>query len=187
MNGHPHNEPGIAAGTSRRDVLRGGAIGVGALVGAMGLVNAAEVSSEAERLDTARAIYVRYSTFSGHDLAQVRSFSFGGEVHGSPAPAPVFLTQDTFRNSPRLLRIYAEAITIPQVEITEYQSNVQGVEKLYTKITFTNSRITSFHTDVVTSANGGTPHTHDVMQLTFGSATVERLDSASTYTWTLPT
>lgn len=186
MSTHRADEVAGATGASRRDVLRGGAIGVGALVGAIGLVNAEEVSSEAQRLDTAAAIYVSYSPFS-QSLALVRSFSFGGELNGSPDPVPVFLTQDTFKNSPRLLRIYAEAITIPKVEIKEYQADVQGVEKLTTTITFTNSRITSFHTDVVTASNGGSAHTQDVVQLTFGSATLLRSDSGSTYTWTLPT
>ena len=186
MSARRADEVGGATGASRRDVLRGGAIGVGALVGAMGLLNAEEVSSAAERLDTATALYISYSPFS-QSLAVLRSFSFGGELNGSPGPVPVFLTQDTFKNSPRLLRIYAEASTVPKVEIREFQTNVQGVEKLTTTITFTNSRITSFHTDVVTASNGGSAHTQDLLQLTFGSVTLLRVDSGSAYTWTLPT
>jgi type VI secretion system Hcp family effector len=188
VSGPQDQEGRTQSGTTRRDVLRGGAVGVGALVGAMALVNANEVTSEAEQRSSVRKMTVGFSLFNVNHAVVLHSLDFGGEVNGSPEPTLVTLTLDTNKYSPLLLKAYAEATTLAKVKINEYETNVQGVEELTTTITFTNSRIVSFHTDVATSDfSPSAPHVRDTLKLTFGSATIERLDGLTTYTWTLPT
>jgi hypothetical protein len=176
-------------GASRRDVLRGGAIGMGALVGAMALVNANEVSSEAKRA-TSRTLWVG---FAGNGLAAsnkvpLQSFALGGEVNGSPDPLPVSLTLNTNKYSGKLLQVYAEAITLSKIVISEYHADVQGVEKLYLTVTLTSARITSFHTSVHTTASSIASSTRDSLTAVWGGTmTVLRHDNNSSYQWALPT
>lgn len=188
MSAHSGDEVWPAVpGTSRRDLLRGGAIGMGAFVGAMALVNAQEVSSDAQQIQTGPDIFVGFSLFGVNKVVPVHSFSFGGDLDGSPSPIPAVLTLDANKFSPLLLKVYAEATALTKVVIKEYERNVQNMENLVTTITLTSSRITSFHTDVVAGASSGR-YTRDTMQLTFGTANVTRADGgALSYTWTLPT
>ena len=169
------------AGTSRRDVLRGGAIGVGALVGALALINADEESSEATT-STGRSMSVAFAG-NGMTLAHpkpLQSFALGGEVDGAPVPTQTTLTLDISNYSPRLLQAYAEAITLSKIVINGYQPNVQGLKTLVLTITLANVRITSFHTNV----DVGSGHVRDTLTVTWGSWTLLRKDANRTFTWT---
>jgi hypothetical protein len=184
MSGHPRdaerNEPGT--GASRRDVLRGGAIGMGALVGAMALVNA-----EAGPAEATTGTGLRLSVgFSGINLAlavPLQSFTFGGDdVNGTLAPSQVILTLDTNRYSPRLLQAYVQKTSLQSVVIRERAPDVQGVLRLLMTITITGAEIVYFHTSAATHG-----HIRDTVHLVFGgSAEVNRNAEAVDYTWVLP-
>ena len=170
-----------ATGASRRDVLRGSAIGVGAFVGALGLINANEVSSEA-RAGTGLKLTVG---FAGNGMSvnrpvPLQSYELGGQVDSGPTPTQTTLTLDTSKYSPKLLQVYAEAMTLTKIVILAYEPNVQGLETLVLTITLTNARITSFHTDAASS------RIRDSLVSTWSSLTILRNDVNRTYTWQLP-
>lgn len=173
-------------GASRRDVLRGGAVGVGALVGAMALVNADEVSAEAK----AALHFLQRVTFNGindnNHPVDLQSFTIGGDVNGSAEVVPAKLVLDATKYSPLLLQAYADATTVSPIVIKRYEPDLAGKQKLTYTITLASARIISCHTDIVTSY-GGSPHYRDILQVVFGAATFLRNDSNTTYTWTLPT
>ena len=169
------------AGASRRDVLRGGAIGMGAFVGAMALINASEESSEATT-STGRSMSVAFAG-NGMTLAHAKplqSFTLGGEIDGAPTPTQATLTLDISNYSPKLLQVYAEAITLSKLVISGYQPNVEGLKTLVLVITLANVRITSFHTNV----DVGSGHVRDTLNVNWGSFTLLRKDSNRTFTWT---
>jgi hypothetical protein len=96
-----------AQGASRRDLLRGSAIGVGALVGAMALTNAQEVSA-----DAATTPHTYYLTMSNINTSTTKikliSLSFGGENDDDVLKAAlVSLAMDTGQFSPLILQAMA--------------------------------------------------------------------------------
>ena len=185
MTAHPGDQEARAAtGASRRDVLRGGAVGMGALVGTLALINAHEVAAEA-RTGTGRKLNVGFAGINLNNPTPLQSFELGGDVVNAGAdPAQTVLTLDSSKYSPELLQAYAEATNLSKIVIKGFERNVVGVEALVLTVTLTAARIISFHTNVVTQNPG---HVRDNLLVTWGSLTLLRNDSNKTYTWTLPT
>ena len=172
------------SGTSRRDVLRGGAIGLGAFVGASALINA-DVAAAQARASTSIKMVIRFAGINLGNAVPLHSFTVGGDnVNGSLDEVPATLTLDSSRYSPLLLKAYAQATNLSKVVIDQSQADPSGIERLTTTLTLTFARIVSFHTDVGTPSPG---HVRDVLKVTFGALTLLRHDSNTTYTWTLPT
>jgi type VI protein secretion system component Hcp len=175
----------IAAGASRRSVLRGGALGVGALVGAMAVVNANEVSSEAQQAGSSARLFVGFAGINLNHSVPLHSFGVGGrDDNGSLVPTLATLTLEATKYSPKLLKAYAEHTNLSSILISQFKRNVEGVETRYMDVTLNAARIVSFHTDVQTDFPG---HVRDSLVVSFGGVTIHRFDFAKTYTWTLPT
>jgi len=176
-------------GASRRDVLRGGAIGMGAFVGAMTLINANEVSSEARVLPH-RKLTVGFggNGMNATNEVPLLSYAVGGVLDGSPTPSQMRLTLDTGKYSPRLLQVYAEAMTLNKIVILASQRSAQGLLQVVETVTVTGARITSFHTDAVATGDTvGSGHLRDSLIVTWGSLTILRHGVNTSYTWALPT
>ena len=73
------------SGTSRREVLRGSAIGMGALAAAVALTNAVEESADAQTTGGGLLFMVGFSVTGLNNKVQARSISFGGT---NPAGTP---------------------------------------------------------------------------------------------------
>ena len=178
-----HSDDRTRAGTSRRDVLRGSAIGLGAFVGASALINANGVPAQA-RATTSIKLVVGFAGINLNHPVPAHAFTLGGDnLNGNLEPTGNTLTLNSSRYSPLLLKAYANATNLTKVVIDEYQADHAGIERLTTTMTLGFARIVSFHTDVSTSSPG---HVRDVLQLTFSALTLLRHDSNATYTWSLP-
>jgi len=112
--------------TSRRTILKGSAIGAGALLGAAGLPAAARAAVKSPDL-VSRAGGVNYFVqYGSANPIQVTSINFGaGEpaVHGrrgsrEPGPANLEYTGPTTPNSPTLMLDMLEGKSFAKVEIT---------------------------------------------------------------------
>ena len=175
---------GGPSGASRRDVLRGGAIGLGAFVGASALIDGDEMTAEAKTTASIR-LAVGFAGVNLKNPVTLHSFDLGGDnVNSSLNEVVATLTVDSSRYSPLLLKTYAQAANLTKVVIEEAEPDRSGVQRLTTTITLTSARILSFHTDVGTAGSG---HVRDVVQVAYGALTIFRHDSNTTYTWTLPT
>lgn len=177
-------EVDAAGGASRRSVLRGGAIGVGALVGAVAMVNANEVASEAQAGSSVR-LFVGFAGINLTHTVPLDSFGLGGhDDNGTLATTLATLTLDSTKYSPKLLRAYAEQTNISSIVIRQFEANLNGEQTLYMEITLHAARIVGYHADAVTTQ---VPERfRDTLSVAFGGVTVHRLDG-TTYTWTLPT
>lgn len=172
------------AGASRRDVLRGGAVGLGAFVGATALLNAGEATSEAKSLTPSLKFTVGFAGINLDKFLPLHSFTLGGELNGSPNPTSTTLTLDTNQHSPQLLQAYAEGTNLAKIIIKGYRANQAGLVALFMTATMTSARIVTFHTDVVTTEPA---HVHDIVQVIWNSLTLQRNDTNKSYDWVLPT
>jgi type VI protein secretion system component Hcp len=171
-------------GTSRRDVLRGGAVGLGAFVGASALINANGVSAEA-RATTSIAMVVGFAGINLSHPVPLHSFSVGGDnINGSLNEVSATLTLTSSKYSPLLLKAYVDGTNLSKIVIDQSQADRSGIAHRTTTITLGSARIFSFHTDVSTPSPA---HVRDVLQVSFGALTIARHDSNTTYTWALPT
>lgn len=168
-----------AKGASRREVLRGGAVGMGVLAGAMALINASAASSEAKDV-TGRTLTIGFAGINLNHAVPLHSFTVGGDFTGSPTSTPATLTLDTNAYSPMLLRAYAEALNLSKIVIESVEPNAAGVAKLVETITIGGVRITSYHVDVVTDQPA---RVRDNLQVAFTGLTIFRHDLNTTYTW----
>lgn len=166
------------SGASRRDVLRGSAIGMGALVGAMTLTNANEVAADAA--GTSNHTY--FLTLSGINTSnskiKLTSLGFGGdETNGTPTPEVVSLSMPSGRFSPFMLQAFAEKTALTAT-IYGYQPNASGVTELALQITCTGAEIVHYHL----GASSGAPS--DNLQLIFGSIDLKWVLQNIHFKWT---
>lgn len=165
-------------GASRRDMIRGGAIGVGALMGAMALTNANEVAAEAAGSN--RSYLLSITGISDAKNIKLSSFGFGGDdVNGTPTPERVTLTMGSGAQSPFLLKAFAQQKNTLIAVINGYQPNAAGVEQNSIRITCTGAEIVHYHLGVSSS---GAPV--DNIQLVFGSIELQWLLQNVFFTWT---
>jgi type VI protein secretion system component Hcp len=167
-----------ANGASRRDVLRGSAIGMGALVGAVALTNSNEVAAEAA--GTSNHTY--FVTISGINTSnskiKVTSLGFGGEDdNGTPTPDRVSLNMPSGRFSPLMLEAFVQKST-HTVTIYGYQPNASGVTELALQITCTGAVIVHYHL----GASSGAPT--DNIQFVFSSIDLKWVLQNVHFTWT---
>lgn len=165
-------------GTSRRDVLRGSAIGMGALVGAMALTNSNEVAAEAAGTSN-HTYYLTISGINGtNSKIKLSSLGFGGDdPNGTPTPDRVTLTMPSGRFSPFMLKAFVEK-TQHTATIYGYQPNASGVPELALQITCTGAEIVHYHL----GASSGAPS--DNLELVFGSIDLKWVLQNVHFTWT---
>ena len=165
-----------AGGASRRDLLRGSAIGVGALVGAMTLT-----SSNEEAAGAAGVTRDYYATFTGINPStkvKVTSVSFGGDDNGGVlTPDIVSLTLPSSRYSPLILKKFVEKTTTTAT-ITGYQPDAVGKLVNFVTITCTGALITHYHLSV---SSAGAPS--DNLHLVFASIDLKWVLNNVHYTW----
>jgi type VI protein secretion system component Hcp len=175
-------------GTTRRTLLRGGALGVGAVVGAMGLVSASESSAEAaERIHTGIRLFVGFAGLNLHNPVRMHSFSVGGDiVDGTKAASPATLVIDSSKYSPGFLQRFVEQTSLSSVVIQHYQPAVSGAEKLFLETTLSGATIVSYH--AATAGLGTTSHPtyRDTLEVAFTSLMIVNKDHGTTGTWTVP-
>jgi type VI protein secretion system component Hcp len=171
-----------ASGASRRDLLRGSAIGVGALVGAMALTNAQEVSADAAT-SVPHTYYVTMSGINPTTKIKLISVSFGGENDGGTLSAAlVSLTMDSGQFSPLILQAMALKTVITKATILGYQPDVvTGKTVNSLKITCNSARVMYYHLAVSSS---GAPV--DTVRLSFTSVDLDWVLQNRHFTWTPP-
>jgi type VI protein secretion system component Hcp len=164
------------SGASRRDVLRGGgAVGVGALVGAMALTNSSEIAADAA--GTNNSMLVSFSGISPKTL-RLDSVNFGGDnPGGTPTPDVVVLTLRSGAQSPFLLQAFAQQTNLTAT-IKGYGVNATGGQVLDFTITCSVARIVHYHL----SASSGSPT--DSVHLRFNSIDLEWNPNLVHFTWT---
>ena len=167
------------ARTSRRDVLRGSAIGVGALVGAMALTNSSEVAAEAA---VSGVSYDMTVGIIGATKIKLNSLAFGGDkpATGNAIPEPLALTIPTGYHSTILLQAFALQSDLGTVTIRGYSPDRSGVSVNTLLITCAHGRVGHYHL----SASSGTPV--DSVQLRFVSVDLKWVPKGAHYTWTPP-
>jgi len=164
-----------SAGTSRRDVLRGSAIGMSALVGAMAMTNSAEVAAEAA--GTGHKLTITFGGISPKNLP-LGSVNFGGDnPEGTPVPDLVTLSLPTGAQSPFLLKAFAEETT-RTVTIRGYGTDASGRAIVDYTITFTGAVVVHYH------LAGSPTAATDQLQLRFGSVDLEWNPQNVQFTWT---
>jgi type VI secretion system secreted protein Hcp len=169
---------------SRRDVLRGGAIGMGALVGAMGVSGAADASAPAVRMAAAstsgQRFFLEVDSISGPATAKgfehqipVHSFSWGiaNSSSGSPGggggagkvtATPLALTMTSSIASPPLALACATGKHIASATLRGVRKDGKGKSSQYLTIKLTNVIVSSLHQS---ESSGGAPL--DTVQLSF--------------------
>jgi type VI protein secretion system component Hcp len=163
------------SGASRRDMLRGGAVGVGALVGAMALTNSSEIAADAA--GTSHSMLVSFSGISPKNL-HVYSVNFGGDnPGGTPTPDVVLLTLRSGAQSPFLLQAFAQQTNLTAT-IKGYGVDATGRQVLDFTITCSVARIVHYHL----SASSGSPT--DTVHLRFNSIDLEWNPNLVHFTWT---
>jgi type VI protein secretion system component Hcp len=166
-------------GASRRDLLKGSAIGVGALVGAMALTNAEEVSADAATGDP-HTYYLTLSNITGNSRIKLTSLSFGGENEGGTlVPEDVTFTMPTGAFSPLILAAFASE-TRHKVIIRGYQSDASGKQVNSLIITCTNAEVLHYHLSVSSS---GAPT--DNVHVSFDSIELKWVLNNTVATWTV--
>jgi type VI protein secretion system component Hcp len=166
------------SGASRRDLLRGSAIGVGALVGAMALTNSQEVAADAAT-STAHTYYLNMSGINPSTRIRVNSVSFGGDNNnGTPTPDVVALSMPSTQFSPKILGAFANKTTGITATIRGYQPDAVGKTVNFVTITCAGSQITHYHL----GASSGAPT--DNVHLVFGSIKLEWVLNLKSFTWT---
>lgn len=164
------------SGASRRDVLRGSAVGMGALVGAMALTNSNEVAAEAA--GTNHKLTVSFSGISPKNLP-LSSVNFGGENNnGTPTPDVAALALRTGAHSPLLLKAFAQKTAPLTVTIKGYGTDAVGREVVDYTITLSSAEIAHYH--LAGSPSGATDQVHVV----FGSVDLEWNPQLLHFTWT---
>lgn len=154
-----------ASGASRRDVLRGSAVGMGALVGAMALTNSNEVAAEAAT--TKHKLTITFSGISPKNIP-LSSVNFGGDNdNGTPTPDIVTLTLRTGAHSPLLLQAFANKTGPLTVTIKGYGTDPVGREVVDYTITLSSAEIVHYH--LAGSPSGATDQVHVV----FGAVDLE--------------
>jgi type VI protein secretion system component Hcp len=168
------------SGASRRDLLRGSALGVGALVGAMALTNANETAADAAGVT--RSYDVTMTGINPNTKVKLTSVAFGGDLtNGSAIPEIVTLALPSSRFSPLLLKAFAEKASTIKATIRGYQPNVNGVQSNFVTITCTGSQIVHYHLGISSS---GAPT--DNLQLTYATIDLNWLLNNVHYTWVVP-
>lgn len=170
-------------GASRRDLLRGGAIGVGALVGAMALTSAEETSAEAAGTSSSHTYYVNISGINPNTRIKLSSLSFGGEnVAGSPTPTADGLTlaMPTGQFSPKILQAFANKSPIAKVTIRGYQPDASGKLVNSLVITLTGAQVVYYHL----GASSGVPT--DTVHITYATIDLDWALQNVHFTWNVP-
>lgn len=180
-------------GATRRDLLRGGALGVGALVGGAGAVTLAQQSNAATPAFSASAttgqqFWLAVSGVTGPGTARgfvgqlpISSFSFGfdeagstgGAGTGTVTPTTLDFTTPTSKATPQLLADLITGKVVPKATLTGLRPNASGVEQRYLIIVVHNLLVSSLHT----SESHGAPTDHvsfkfDSITVTIDSETV---------------
>jgi type VI protein secretion system component Hcp len=165
-------------GASRRDLLKGSAVGMGALVGALALTNLNETAAEAVTGTPLKFV----GGFSGINLAHkqpIQTVTFGGhDTQGVFTADQVVLTMDTNSYSPMVLTAFAAQTSGMKVVVDGYTRNVQGLEVKFMTITLTGAQIVGYH---FASTTEGT--TRDTVRLTFDTLDLLSLDTNNHFTW----
>jgi type VI protein secretion system component Hcp len=181
---------GEVTGSSRRDVLRGGAIGVGALMGAMSLLGAEDASAQQLRASNA-VIFVGFAGINLNRVVEVQSFELGGftDAGDTLSPSQASLVLESTKYSPALLKAYAEHQTIPTIVVRCIAFAADGQEYENLRITLNAARIVSYHAAAAKLPGRHGPVTTllDTLLVGFGGITVKSFDTNVSYTWTLPT
>jgi type VI protein secretion system component Hcp len=163
------------ARASRRDVLRGSAIGMSALVGAMAVTSSTEVAAEAA--GTRHNLTITFGGIAPKNLP-LGSVNFGGDnPGGTPTPDVVTLSLPTGAHSPFLLKSFAQETT-RTVTIRGYGTDASGRAVIDYTITFTAAEVVHYH--LAGSPTGAT----DQVQLRFGSVQLEWNPQNVQFTWT---
>lgn len=169
--------PDGQVGTSRRDVLRGSAIGVGALVGAMALTNGDEVSADAATGDP-HVYYLTIGNITGSSKIKLSSVSFGGENDaGTLNPALVTLGMPTGGFSPLILQAFV-AKTLHKATIKGYQTDASGRQVNSLIITCTGAEVVYYHLGV-----GGSGAPSDTVHLSYDTIELNWVLAGKSFTW----
>jgi type VI secretion system secreted protein Hcp len=165
------------AGASRRDVLRGGALGMGALVGAIGVAGsgAAEASAPgfhmAARATTAQTFWLQVAGIDGPSTTKgfekqipVHSWSLGaantatpvgtGGGSGKVVPEPFVVTMGVSKASPRLFLACCTGKHIANAVLIGLRKNPKGHNVKYLRVTLTDILVSSLHDG---ESSGGVP------------------------------
>jgi type VI protein secretion system component Hcp len=166
-------------GASRRELLKGSAIGVGALVGAMALTNADEVSADAAT-GNPHVYYLTLSNVTGNSKIKLTTMSFGGDSDGSGTLTEevVSIGMPTGEFSPLILQAFAEKTT-HKATIKSYQTDVSGRQVNSLTITCTGAKIVHYH---LGASGSGAPT--DNVRLSYASVELDWVPQAKSYTWT---
>ena len=176
----------------RRDVLRGGALGVGALVGAVGMAGAGEASPPGFQMAASSTASQQFwlavkgvdgpSTTKGYEK-QIPLHSFGwgvdnsapvaGPGAGKATASPFTFTATSSKASPQLAKLACTGVHISTVVLSGVRRNAAGVMTRYLKLTLTDALVSSLH---LGEANAGAPTDH--VALLFGGVTFV-IDSVS--------
>ena len=179
--------------TTRRDVLRGSAVGVGALVGGSGAVALAQDSSAAAPAFAAAAtgaqhFWLSVTGVSGPSTARgfegqipVTSFAVGvdavsGAGGGKITPSTFDFTATTSKATPQLLAALVTGANVTKAILTGVRVTSSGASQRYLKITLSNVVVTSLHT---IESRDGAPVDH--VSLTYNRATVAIDGQAATF------
>jgi type VI secretion system secreted protein Hcp len=175
-------------GASRRDVLRGGALGVGALVGAMGVTGAAEASTPAVRMAAAstpaQRFFLQVDGVDGPATAKgfekqipVQAYSWGvtstgstttggGGGAGKTTPGPFVVTIASSIASPPLLLACCTGKHFAKATLRGVRTGAKGKPTQYLTITLTEVLISSLQQS---EGSGGAPL--DIVSLAFARVT----------------
>jgi type VI protein secretion system component Hcp len=129
------------SGASRRDVLMGSAVGVGALVGGIALTNLGESSAEAATLN-GHTDYVTIAGINPNNPIVLTSVSVGG----SSRVAKMTMRTGTF--SPKILQAFGTQTAISSVKIRDVHQNSTGQIVTDMLITLANVKITFYEVSV---------------------------------------
>ena len=171
-----------ASGASRRDVLRGSAIGMGALVGAMAMTNSNEVDAEAAGTSNHTYYLVLAGINTSSSRIRINSFGAGGENDGGALMVDqIPISMPTGNFSYQLLRHFAEKLAITSATIRGYQQDTTGKTVNSLKIVLNNVRIVRYH---VGAGSGGPT---DNISLNVGtSVELDWVLTNKSYTWVIP-
>lgn len=173
-------------GATRRDLLRGGAFGVGALVGGSSAVTFAEQSNAATPAFTSSAatgqlFWLAVSGVSGPSTTRafagqlpISSFSVGfdeagstgGAGAGTVTPTSFDFTTPTSKATPQLLLALIQGSNVSKATLTGLRTTPSGTEQKYLTIVMHNLLVRSVHT----TESHGAPTDH--VSFAFESITV---------------
>lgn len=139
-------------GTSRRDVLRGGAVGLGAVLGAVALTNTEQSAADARTLLVTNYYLILPGikgavTQKGREgWIELRSLVFGGDKPGSGSASVVPLTMSMYASkaSPKVFAALNSGQTFSTATIKGYRPDRAGIDRIFITITLTGLRIVSY-------------------------------------------